>query len=189
MHGAVFELEFVVAAKRNRSSASSPIEEMFLAALNEALNAADDEERGASEVEFARQVTIGRAKVDFLLENGRTRLAVECDGHDFHERTKDQASRDKARDRALQAAGVYVFRFTGSDIHWDAYACAQECIDFLLKREDERFSAEVLAWHQGHDAGWMRGIREAINSENPRYVDGRWVAGDKPLRRATEEDL
>ena len=33
---------------------------------------------------------------------------MECDGHDFHERTKEQASSDKKRDRSLQAAGFLV---------------------------------------------------------------------------------
>ena len=48
------------------------------------------------------------------------RLVVECDGFDFHERTKEQASRDRRRDRALQRAGFKVYRYTGSDIWADA---------------------------------------------------------------------
>jgi hypothetical protein len=46
-------------------------------------------------------------------------LVVELDGHDFHERTKEQASRDKRRDRDLSAIGVPVIRFSGSDIYKD----------------------------------------------------------------------
>lgn len=44
-------------------------------------------------------------------------VAIECDGHDFHERTKEQAQRDKARDRALQSIGWRIARFTGSEIY------------------------------------------------------------------------
>lgn len=51
-------------------------------------------------------------------------LAVECDGHDFHERTKDQAARDRSRDRALQERGYTVFRFTGREIYADPMKCA-----------------------------------------------------------------
>jgi hypothetical protein len=51
-------------------------------------------------------------------------IAVECDGHDFHERTKEQAKRDRKRDRDLQARGFRVLRFTGSEIFRDAMACA-----------------------------------------------------------------
>lgn len=43
-------------------------------------------------------------------------IAVELDGHDFHERTKQQASRDKKRDRSLLSKGWSVIRFTGSDV-------------------------------------------------------------------------
>lgn len=45
------------------------------------------------------------------------RVAVELDGHEFHERTKEQvASRDR-RDRALQAAGWLVLHYSGSEFH------------------------------------------------------------------------
>lgn len=56
---------------------------------------------------------------------------VECDGHDFHERTKEQAQRDRARDRAFQAAGIPVFRFTGSEIYASPTKCAREVKRFL----------------------------------------------------------
>jgi hypothetical protein len=65
-------------------------------------------------------------------------VAIECDGHDFHERTKEQASRDKARDRAFQAHGWIVARFTGSDIWRDAHSCAAEAVDFIAPRPKER---------------------------------------------------
>lgn len=80
------------------------------------------------------QCRIGRATVDFLLElhcGATVLLAVECDGHDFHEKTKEQARRDKARDRAIQAASVPIFRFAGSEIYADAGKCARTCLEFL----------------------------------------------------------
>jgi hypothetical protein len=97
------------------------------------------------------QHVIGDFRTDFLLEFEHTTyisnkrptgvtddpvkrkcsLIVECDGHDFHERTKEQASRDKERDRVLQSCGYRVFRFTGSDIHRDSIKCAKECVDYL----------------------------------------------------------
>lgn len=68
------------------------------------------------------QKQIGPYRVDFLLEmkskNERTlSLIIECDGHDYHERTKEQASKDKERDRELKKLGYDVFRYTGRDIH------------------------------------------------------------------------
>ena len=51
------------------------------------------------------------------------KIGVECDGHDFHEKTKEQAARDKKRDRDLQALGYRVLRFSGSEIYRDVNAC------------------------------------------------------------------
>ena len=58
-------------------------------------------------------------------------IAVECDGHDFHERTKEQAARDKSRDRALVKAGFRVIRFTGSEIWHRPSECADEIVDII----------------------------------------------------------
>lgn len=61
------------------------------------------------------------------------RVAVELDGHDFHERTKEQASRDKRRDRVLAANGWSVLRFTGSDVYRDPAKVLEE-IDRVCRR-------------------------------------------------------
>lgn len=54
-------------------------------------------------------------------------LAVEADGHDFHERTKEQAERDRKRDRLLlRKHCVPTLRFTGSEVWRDPFACAKE---------------------------------------------------------------
>lgn len=58
-------------------------------------------------------------------------ILVECDGHEFHERTKEQASRDKSRDRELHSAGFLVLRFSGSEIWEDPYKCATQIMDCL----------------------------------------------------------
>ena len=74
-------------------------------------------------------------RVDFLASqypyvDGKV-VAIECDGHDFHERTKEQAARDRQKDRDLQAAGYRVLRFTGSEIYRDAFRCADETLKAL----------------------------------------------------------
>ena len=68
---------------------------------------------------------------DFLLsmwlpDDSTLHIAIECDGHDFHEKTKEQAKRDRQRERALTADGYIVVRFTGSEIFNDPYKCAEE---------------------------------------------------------------
>jgi hypothetical protein len=59
------------------------------------------------------------------------RLVVEVDGHDYHERTKEQASYDKKRDRDLALEACRVIRFTGSDVFRNPEQCAED-IDFQI---------------------------------------------------------
>lgn len=56
---------------------------------------------------------------------------IECDGHDFHEKTKYQAKRDKTRDRELQSAGYRILRFTGSEIWKDPIRCVFQTYRFI----------------------------------------------------------
>jgi very-short-patch-repair endonuclease len=83
------------------------------------------------------QHRVGDFRVDFAVEiavgSNSAWLGIECDGHDFHERTKEQAARDKSRDRALTAAGYRMMRFTGSEIYKDNMACALQVHSFIMK--------------------------------------------------------
>lgn len=87
------------------------------------------------------QETIGRYCADFLVEYrlcGKSlKIAVECDGHDYHERTHTQASHDRRRDQIMQSLGYKVFRFTGSDINCDSYACAREVLRSIVAYQAE----------------------------------------------------
>ncbi len=58
-------------------------------------------------------------------------VAVEIDGHDFHERTKEQASRDRERDREHLAIGIRTIRFTGSDVYRDPQQCVFDAMRFI----------------------------------------------------------
>lgn len=85
-----------------------------------------------------RQYPIGDYRADFLVrfsdgDKVLSEVVVECDGHDYHERTKEQAERDKKRDRAMVAAGYTVFRFTGRELHRDPHKCAEEVLDFTQR--------------------------------------------------------
>lgn len=68
-------------------------------------------------------------RVDFLLVCGRRPAfrriyAIECDGHEWHEKTKEQVARDKLRDRRMIMDDIIPVRFSGSEIHADVAACA-----------------------------------------------------------------
>jgi very-short-patch-repair endonuclease len=65
-------------------------------------------------------------------------LALEADGAEFHDRTQEQAIRDRKRDRQLQSQGLSVFRFAGGEVWRDVFGCARETVGFLktaLERE------------------------------------------------------
>jgi very-short-patch-repair endonuclease len=96
-----------------------------------------------------QQVQVGPYRADFLFvrwrEGGDPPLlvAVECDGHEFHERTKAQAARDRARDREMLENGVVVFRFTGSEIWADAGKCVAQVLDYLDNEYSKSISRHV----------------------------------------------
>jgi very-short-patch-repair endonuclease len=47
------------------------------------------------------------------------KIAVELDGHEFHERTKEQVKKRDERDRDLQLAGWRVLHYSGSEFNAD----------------------------------------------------------------------
>ena len=55
--------------------------------------------------------------VDFYIKNGRAKLCIYVDGHTYHERTAEQAQRDKRIDRKLQELGFTVLRYPGKDVN------------------------------------------------------------------------
>lgn len=83
---------------------------------------------------------------DFVLLTDVAKIVIECDGHDFHERTKEQARHDRSRDRAMTEAGWLVMRFTGSEIWSNPFACAEQVIEFALQRE---VAAHEAAYRKG----------------------------------------
>lgn len=109
--------------------------------LEKAVKAVESFEGRTDECVFVQtQAQLDGWRVDFLLhfhsthrgiDDPMSSVIVECDGHDFHERTKVQAQRDRSCDRLAQAGGVPVLRFTGSEIWNDPWACADEVLAFM----------------------------------------------------------
>lgn len=78
---------------------------------------------------------------DFLILTSTGKFLIECDGHDYHERTKEQAARDRKRDREAQRHGYMILRFTGSEIFAGPFLCAAQILEALLDcrtREEAR---------------------------------------------------
>ena len=88
------------------------------------------------------QKEIGQFRVDFLFtvegkQGHLFKLVVECDGHDFHERTKEQAAKDRSRDRDLTMLGYTVIRFTGSEIYRKPAECAEQAFMWIWNKSKE----------------------------------------------------
>jgi very-short-patch-repair endonuclease len=133
----------------------SPIEEIMLAALlwaplgcacRRKLQTCFSGRAPLTGIVITPQHEISGYRVDFAISVNRpataeVRVVVECDGHAFHEKTREQAVKDKQRDRELQIAGWKVFRFSGSEIWNDAVACCGD-IDRLI-RKDHRLGTRL----------------------------------------------
>jgi very-short-patch-repair endonuclease len=80
-------------------------------------------------------------RIDWVWREAPFQIFIECDGHDFHERTKEQAARDRQKDRAIQQAGIPIFRFTGSEIYADPIGCASQLLDVVSELHCPRTKA------------------------------------------------
>jgi hypothetical protein len=92
-------------------------------------------------LDFMAEADVGEYPPSTSACRVHVKAAVECDGHDFHERTKEQAARDRKRDRDLQAAGYLILRFTGSEINKDPAAVAREIVGAINAKSREAFDA------------------------------------------------
>ena len=59
---------------------------------------------------------------------------IECDGHEFHQKTKEQVERDNTRMRDLQKQGYEVIRFSGTEIWHRPYKCASDILNIILSK-------------------------------------------------------
>ena len=125
------------------SECRSPIEIIFLLAYN--LIRCDE---GFPDVPIYPQyeICVGKKKyiADFAfiaedsseatLVHDDFKLVIECDGHDFHEKTKDQVTHDNEREYDLKMAGYEVLRFSGSQIYNKPFKCARQTYDYITKK-------------------------------------------------------
>lgn len=92
-------------------------------------------------IEKQQEIKINNKKyrVDFLIpvvyKNQENKcFVVECDGYEFHQKTKKQVEQDNERQRALQKEGYEVIRFSGSEIYHRPKECALEVKKIILSR-------------------------------------------------------
>ena len=83
----------------------------------------------SSGIAIIPQFKLGKYRTDFAIMSNdleNLRICIECDGHQYHAMTKEQAANDNKRDRYFQSIGYTVLRFTGSEIHAKSDRCAME---------------------------------------------------------------
>lgn len=141
--------------ERRLGKTESPIESLFLeafcpAALERGYEVAAQSLAPHSVIIVKPQHWVDRVRVDFLIRYffyGETlEIIVECDGHQFHEKTKQQVTKDNRRNRDLQQAGFKVFRFSGSEIYGLPRLCASDVLDTI---EEFQTAAFVRAFEAG----------------------------------------
>ena len=114
----------------------TPIEyimDIILLSVNGDLSEAYNGDRCQPFVFCKRQENIGKYRVDFLCSmiGKKQEYIIECDGHDFHEKTKEQAKYDKQRERYFVSQGYKVLRFSGSEIISDFERIKEELYNFF----------------------------------------------------------
>lgn len=136
----------------------SPIEALFYVAFSAVNNTSSlcgySDEPGSflGEKDFLiamPQHRVGKYRADFgcfygiitgCLTTGYTYrgkwVAVELDGHDFHDKNEKQRRYEKHRDRFFQKQGYKVFRYTGSEINANPFNAAVEVVANLLDTEE-----------------------------------------------------
>ena len=78
-------------------------------------------------------------EIDGMMEikNPDFKLVIECDGHEFHEKTKEQVTRDNEREYDLKMEGFDVLRFSGSQIYKKPFLCAAQALEYIIKKIGE----------------------------------------------------
>ena len=128
----------------------SPIEMMLALAMKYANLLDAGRYVGADVVDVSNQyeIVIGKTskttyRVDFMIPVyfpkygfGKS-YVIECNGHEFHEKTKDQVAKDNKRQRDLTREGYTVINFSGSEIYNDATDCAMQIKKIITTQAKE----------------------------------------------------
>lgn len=135
----------------NDESIKSPIEQIFITAFNLYCK----EKLGKEIYLFAQKEVICDKKKYYLdfefeaddylsyltfgnkIKNYNFKLAIECDGYEFHQKTKEQVQKDNEREYNLKMAGYEVLRFSGTQIYNNPLKCAEDTYNYIMKKIEE----------------------------------------------------
>ncbi|MET4210507.1 DUF559 domain-containing protein [Bradyrhizobium sp. LA2.1] len=132
-------VERAKAAMEANRTADSPIESILGAAIivcfqnrGKPLTLASEPSEGARGLLLVPQFKWSIYRSDWAIYNPKSTgaLLIECDGKEFHS-SPEQIEHDKKKDQAAHDRGYLTMRFTGSQIHKGADACAAEIFGFV----------------------------------------------------------
>jgi very-short-patch-repair endonuclease len=122
------EYERLVKSDVDLHRITSPVGKIFLMEWHFARAS----EKSGARIRPQKQITLdGRDfRSDFVVEStdGAKKLALDLDRYDFDEMTRQQAVRDRQRERTLVRSGGSMFRFTGLEIVRDPRSCVEEVV-------------------------------------------------------------
>lgn len=72
--------------------------------------------------------------LNYLTGKPITSVLVECDGHNYHEVTKQQVTKRNERDLNLKKAGYDILHFSGSQIYNEPMKCAEDIFEYLVSK-------------------------------------------------------
>ncbi len=83
---------------------------------------------------------------DFTIDSEDFNFVIEIDGHEWHEKTKEQAMRDKQKDRAYIKNGYIPIHFTGSEIFHNPEECVKEVLEIISSYFLENMIKDEMEW-------------------------------------------
>ena len=135
----------------NDESIKSPIEQIFITAFEiycKYNNKEDiylfpqkevicNEKKYYIDFEFKADDYLTQLLLGEKIKNYNFKLAIECDGYEFHQKTKEQVQKDNEREYDLKMAGYEVLRFSGTQIYNNPLKCAEDTYNYIMKKIEE----------------------------------------------------
>lgn len=116
--------------------------------------------------EIVPQFEIDKYRVDFMVAGNIgeifSTLVIEIDGHEWHEKTKDQVAKDKKRERKILLSPYTcpIMRFTGSEIYNAKKSIYYDVLDYLALYSVNQRSQQIKEMNENPDSDYYK-AREA----------------------------
>ena len=132
----------------------SPIEQIFMFAFSIYTFSNYDEtfmEGLCLETQFKIETTNGKNYIaDFVLHHefaaeGSKYLVIECDGHEYHNATKEQVEHDNERDFDIKESVYDIIHFSGSQLFKYPMKCAEQAYKYFKSITELSFINEPFS--------------------------------------------